>query len=237
MNNTDAATSNNQPIPSPKPKYKPKPPKNGRKLARKKRGCNDRKRSSYNHAVAKDVLGLDDNANDQQIISVVMREEASALPPPLPPSPDKKAVKRKNKKLKANVDTLLKGHVINLKKIASKDTKIYSQKKVIKELTEQLKSEKKASREVIQNAWEDAENMMNEASVMMDVAKAKEKKTEEKILLEKERCDKAMRSERRSSKTKQQAAMKKLHDKHDEVLRVNGSKYNTEKVRFACTCV
>jgi len=99
--------------------------------------------------------------------------------------------------------------------------------------------EKKASRELIQKAWEDAENMMNEASVIMDISKAKEKEVEYRILNEKERCGKATRKEGRFSsrqidqmKSKHDVSMKKLHDEHEAVLRVNGKKYDREKVRI-----
>jgi hypothetical protein len=59
--------------------------------------------------------------------------------------------------------------------------------------------EKKESCELIQKAWEDAENMMNEASVIMDITKAKEKEVSNRMLNEKEHCGKAMRKERHFS--------------------------------------
>ena len=241
-NNTTAAASKDESPPPSKPKYIPVPPKSSRKFARKKWGNKgDRKRSSYDHEGAKEVLGLDETANDQQIISAILREFDTTIP--TPPSPNKKEVKRENKKLKATVDSLEKAHVAKDRKIASKDKKINSQQDVIKDLTEQLRIEKKVSRELIEKAWEDTEDMMNESSVVMDVAKAKEKEVEDRILHEKESCGKAMRRERRISsrqiaqmKSKQEAAMKKLHDEHDAVLRVNEQNYDKEKVRV-CECL
>ena len=164
-------------------------------------------------------------------------EHASAAPPPPPPSPDKKEVKRENKKLKQQVASLEKAGVSKDKKIESKDKKISSQRQEIRDLTEQLKMEKKASRELIQKAWQDAENMMNEASVAMDVAKAKEKRAEDMILQENESGGEALRKERSYSarqtqqlKAKHDVAMKKLHDEHAAVLRVNEQKYDRDKV-------
>ena len=84
--------------------------------------------------------------------------------------------------------------------------------------------------------------MMNEASVIMDIAKAKEKEVEDRILNDKECYGKSMMKERRFSsrqidqmKSKHDVSMKKLHDEHKAVLRVNGKKYDMEKVRIVYT--
>ena len=82
---------------------------------------------------------------------------------------------------------------------------------------------------------------MNEASVAMDVAKAKEKRAEDMILQEKESGGEALRKERSYSarqmqqlKAKHDVAMKKLHHEHAAVLRVNEQKYDRDKVCSMC---
>ena len=81
--------------------------------------------------------------------------------------------------------------------------------------------------------------MMNEASIVMDVAKAKEKDAEDKILLEKERGREELRRDRKASsrklthvKNKHEATIKELCEKHESVLRANEKKYNKRKVRL-----
>ena len=230
-NNTTAPASNNEPPPPPKPKYIPKPPKRTkRKLSKKARGDGHLKRSSYDHEGAKEVLGLDPSAKDQQIISAITIGTASAKPPPPPPSPDKKAVKRRVKKLKHDNELLKKGSAKDKKKIAEQDV-------AIRGLLQQLRMEKKASNTIMDTTMPKAMESMDQALQLREDAKAFELEVEVKLIAEVEQYQEDLREERQHHaretarmKSKVENKLQKQQHDHDASKNVRRAKYENQKV-------
>ena len=238
---TSSTTTNNNevtdPPPAPKPKFKPKPPKNKRKLSRKKWGSNDRKRSSFGYAAAKEAFGIDPSANDQQIISAILFEEASTKPTPPPPSPDKNEVKRENKKLKADNQSLKNGVVKKDKKIAAQDKKIAAQDLTIRGLLQQLRLEKKASNTIMNDTMSKAMKVMEEAVQLREMAKVYENEVEDKLMAELQQHKEQLREERQfhsreTARTLSNVGYKlcKQDAEHKSAIKLTLDKHGKQKV-------
>jgi hypothetical protein len=212
-----------------KPKPKPKPIKRRKRLSRNQRG-GDRKKSNYDYEGAKEVLSIHPSANDQQIISAITSSTASNTPPPPPPSPDKKAVKRQNKKLKADNEMLKKGRSKDKHKIAEKES-------AIRDLLRQLWLEKKASNAIIESTMSSAIKIMDEALQLREEAKMFEREIEAKLITEVEQHQEDLRKERQQH-TRERARMKdkfevkleKQEHEHDESMKEMRAKYENQKV-------
>ena len=196
----------------------------------KARGDGNRKRSSYDHALAKEELDLDPSANDQQLISAVMMQHASAVPPPPPPSPDKKAVKRQNKKLKLDNESLKKQSAKDKKKIAAQES-------TIRDLFQQLRMEKKASNTIINDTMSKAVESLDEAIQLREKAREYETEVESKLVAEVEKHKEQLREERKlhSSETARvknniETKLQKQQAEHESAMEVMRAKYEKQKV-------
>ncbi|KAL7552655.1 hypothetical protein ACHAWF_015887 [Thalassiosira exigua] len=96
------ATVDNPPETS-KPKFKPQPPRRKKGRLEKRR-----KKSSYDHASARAALGLDANANSQQVVSALTAARSNVVEPrvPEPLSPPKSIVKQQNKRMRSKIEKL-----------------------------------------------------------------------------------------------------------------------------------
>ena len=225
------AATNNEPSSSliPKRNYKPIKRKKG-VLSSSKRG-GKQKRSSYDFDAANEALGIDPSAiGGQQIVSAIMKQKASLKPPPIPPSPDKKAVKRQNKKLKHDSESLKKVSAKDKKKIAAQDSSI-------RDLLQQLRLEKRASNTIINDTMSKAVESMDEAIQLREQAKVYETEVESKLVAEVEQHKEQLREERKlhssetaRMKTKIKNTLQKQQDEHESAMKAMRAKYDKKKV-------
>ena len=170
-----------------------------------------------------------------------MREEASLKPPPIPPSPDKKAVKRQNKKLKLDNESLKKQSAKDKKKIAEKES-------TIRDLLQQLRMEKKASNTIINGTMSKAMESMDEALQLREKAKEYETELESKLVAEVEQHKEQLREERKfhssetaRMKTNIESKLQKQQAEHESAMKAMRTKYDKQKVsslvliHYVCT--
>ena len=157
-------------------------------IARKLKGNGDRKRTSFDYQEARAANNLPPAAPPQQI--------ANAIVPPIPKSPLKKQLKEDVKELKKDV----KGKaavIFNLEKKEKRSTtKINALDMSVKELTAQLRAEKKASNLLIMQSIDEAEATMVAANLIMKDANKQRSDAQASILAEKERSNDEVRKER-----------------------------------------
>ena len=215
-------------------------PKNKRKLSRKLRGPTYKKRSRNNIKATKAALGIDPSANDQSVISAMCIPSIEAKKR----SPNKEAVKQDNVQLRGQVTSLIKSGYEKEDANTKLKAELSDVSAKYREVLVLLRKEKVASNTIIANAMKESDEMMEEAAMVMEEADDKARRTEEAILDMKYKCNEEKRKVRgttsilsRDASDKHKAAMDKVREDHDIVMRANQERYDKEKVRSYLLCV
>ncbi|KAL7536200.1 hypothetical protein ACHAXR_006982, partial [Thalassiosira sp. AJA248-18] len=196
--------------------------KRKKKYSRKVKGS-ECKTTTFDYKGAREQLNLPADANSQQIAHAI----APSLPnPPQPKSPLKAVVKAENKMLKAELEREQRMNALQAKTIAIKNKNNVSLKKRIRELSSLLKAEKKASRQMYNDAMLDVDASMADALAMVEESDAKEKELQKKMDDVQQATQDAVRAERKHasremSRARQahQAKIAKLDTEHTVSMR------------------
>ena len=198
-----------------------------KKFARKPKGGH-KKRTSYDSAEARQQLDLDPTAPQQQIISAI--NDTLPQPPSKPVQSPKSKYKRKSGRLETKVDSLQ----IKVGKVENKNKILQNS---VLELSNQLKTEKKKSHLVIQEANNQTALVLEENLELVEETNQKKKVLEEQILKEHGRYTEELQKTRANNsraKAKAQEKHKKNLEKLEktwyEEVKKGRTKFNKAKV-------
>jgi len=235
--------------PNRKPKFIPQPPKRKRgRLSKKARGDGNKKRSNNDIKATKVALGIDPSSKgDQQVHSAIIKmlPNTSTFRMKIR-SPNKEAVKQDNVQLRGQVTSLIKSGYEKEDANTKLKAELSDVSAKYREVLVLLRKEKEASNTIIANAMKESDEMMEEAAMVMEEADDKARRTEEAILDMKYKCNEEKRKVRGTTSTlsrdasdKHKAAMDKVREDHDVVMRANQERYDLEGtfVSFVCDLV
>ena len=139
-------------------------------------------------------------------------------------------VKRQNKKLKLDNESLKKQSAKDKKKIAAQES-------TIRDLFQQLRMEKKASNTIINDTMSKAVESLDEAIQLREKAREYETEVESKLVAEVEKHKEQLREERKlhSSETARvknniETKLQKQQAEHESAMEVMRAKYEKQKV-------